>query len=55
LDEKTLSRDLYNTEEIRKIVALHMSGRKNYEEAIYLLYTFEIWYRMFMDDSKCEE
>jgi len=55
LDEKTLSRDLYNTEEIRRIVAQHMSGRKNYEEAIYLLYTFEMWYRLFMDDRKCEE
>jgi len=49
LDEKTLSRDLYNSEEIRRIVSQHMRGVKNYEEIIYLLLTFEVWARLFID------
>lgn len=52
LDQKTLSRDFYNTDEIRRIVSQHMCGRKNYEEIIYLLFTFEIWYRLFIDKTK---
>lgn len=50
LDEKTHSRDLYNTEEIKRIVSQHMSGKKNYEEIIYLLCTFEMWLRLFVDN-----
>jgi hypothetical protein len=50
LDEKTHSRDLYNTKEIKRIVSQHMSGKKNYEEIIYLLYTFEMWLRLFVDN-----
>jgi len=53
LDEKTLSRDFYNKEEIKRIVSQHMSGIKNYEEIIYLLFTFEIWTRLFIDKSRC--
>jgi asparagine synthase (glutamine-hydrolysing) len=49
LDEKTLSRDFYNPTEIKRIVSKHMCGRKNYEEIIYLLFTFEMWYRLFID------
>jgi asparagine synthase (glutamine-hydrolysing) len=52
LDEKTLSRDFYNPTEIKRIVSKHMCGRKNYEEIIYLLFTFEMWYRLFIDDRK---
>ena len=49
LDETTLSRDLYNAEEIRRVVSHHMCGIKNNEEIIYLLFTFEIWTRLFID------
>jgi asparagine synthase (glutamine-hydrolysing) len=49
LDETTLSRDLYNAEEIRSVVSQHMCGIKNNEEIIYLLFTFEIWARLFID------
>jgi asparagine synthase (glutamine-hydrolysing) len=52
LDEKTHARDLYNKKEIKKMLAQHMSGRKNHEEAIYLLFTFEMWLRLFLDNSK---
>lgn len=54
LDEKTLSRGLYNSEEIRRIVSQHMCGVKNYEEIIYLLLTFEVWARIFIDNEKYE-
>ncbi len=49
LDEKTLSRKLYNPQEIKSIVSQHMNGRRNFEEIIYLLFTFEMWHRRFID------
>jgi asparagine synthase (glutamine-hydrolysing) len=49
LDERTLSRNLYNPREIKRIVSQHMSGRRNFEEIIYLLFTFEMWCRLFLD------
>lgn len=49
LDDKTLGRSFYDTEEIRRIVSQHMSGMKNHEEIIYLLLTFELWARLFID------
>jgi len=49
LDDRTLSRDLYNTEEIRRVLSQHMHGLRNYDEIIYLLLTFEIWARLFID------
>jgi asparagine synthase (glutamine-hydrolysing) len=49
LDKRTLSRNLYNPQEIKRIVSQHMSGRRNFEEIIYLLFTFEMWYRLFLD------
>jgi asparagine synthase (glutamine-hydrolysing) len=50
LDERTLSRNLYNPQEIKRIVSHHMSGRRNLEEIIYLLFTFEMWHRLFIDN-----
>lgn len=55
LDETTLSRDLYNTEEIRRVVSQHMCGIRNDEEIIYLLFTFEIWARLFIDNSSLSQ
>jgi len=49
LDDRTLARNFYDTEEIRRIVSRHMSGMKNHEEIIYLLLTFELWARLFID------
>lgn len=51
LDDRTLARNFYDTEEIRRIVSQHMSGLKNHEEIIYLLLTFEVWARLFIDED----
>ena len=51
LSERTLSRDLYDREEVKKIISEHMSGMKNHEEIVYLLLTFEVWARLFIDDG----
>jgi asparagine synthase (glutamine-hydrolysing) len=49
LDERALARPYFNPNCIKKILDLHMSGKKNYSELIGLLLTFELWNRQFLD------
>jgi asparagine synthase (glutamine-hydrolysing) len=49
LDEKTLSRGLYNSEKIKNIFSRHMVGIRNEAEIIYLLLTLELWFRRSLD------
>ena len=50
LDERTLHRGYFKPESIRKLINLHMHGRKNYSKELGLLLTFELWNRMFIDE-----
>ena len=49
LDNRTLERPYFNQEYIKKIIDLHMSGKKNNFELIGRLLTFELWNRQFID------
>ena len=50
LDKKTLLRGYFSPEGIKKLVDLHMSGKKNYATELGLLVTFELWHREFIDN-----
>ena len=49
LGERALERRYFNHECVKKIIDLHMSGKKNYSELIGRLLTFELWNRQFLD------
>ena len=54
LDERTLNRKYFNRNFIIKMVNDHMSYRKDYTQLIFILLTFELWHRMFMEGEKYE-
>lgn len=49
LDERTLSREYFNREFIVKMISDHMAYKRDYTQLIFLLLTFELWYRMFIE------
>lgn len=49
LDERTLSRRYFNRDFIIRMVKDHMIYKKDYTQAIFILLTFELWYRMFIE------
>ncbi|MCX9083027.1 MAG: asparagine synthase-related protein [Candidatus Methanoperedens sp.] len=49
LEERTINRQYFNKKNIRKILDLHISGKKDYSELIGRLLTFELWNRLFID------
>jgi asparagine synthase (glutamine-hydrolysing) len=54
VDDCLLSNDsslqkYFDQQYIRKIVELHCSGREEYLRQIYLLVSFELWHRTFID------
>lgn len=52
LDERTLSRKYFNRNFIFKMVRDHMSYKKDYTQLIFLLLTFELWYRIFIEGEE---
>jgi len=55
LDERTLSRKYFNREFIIGMVRDHMSYKKDYTQLIFLLLTFELWYRIFIEGEEVEK
>jgi len=51
LDERTLSRKYFNRNFIIRMVEDHMTYRKDYTQLIFLLLTFELWHRIFIDEE----
>ncbi len=49
LDERTLGREYFNREFIVKMISDHMVYKRDYTQLIFLLLTFELWYRMFIE------
>ena len=49
LDERTLSREYFNREFIFKMIREHMAYKRDYTQLIFLLLTFELWYRIFIE------
>jgi len=49
LDEKTLTRGIFNPETIRKVVRDHMSNKRDYTDTIGTLVSIELWFRLFID------
>ena len=51
LNQRTLSRNYFNREYIFKMVDEHMNGKKNWGIQLCALLTFELWHRLFIDES----
>jgi asparagine synthase (glutamine-hydrolysing) len=51
LDEKTLTRGIFDPEAIKKILSDHMSRKKDYSLTIGKLISLELWFRLFIDDQ----
>jgi len=51
LNEKTMSRGYFNREYITQIIKEHMSGKKDYARQLCALLTFELWHRLFVDET----
>jgi len=49
LDSKSLARPYVNPEAVRKIVAGHLKGNRNYTTEIHRLLTLELTHRLFLD------
>lgn len=48
LDERTMSRGIFNADWVRHLVARHQSG-EDHAERLWMLINFEIWQRRFLD------
>lgn len=48
-DEAVKRRGLFRPEEVRKIVALNLSGREDYNLQVFQLLNLELWHRQFID------
>ena len=51
LSKKTLGREFFNSEYIKKIITEHSTGKKNHRLIIWSLLSFEWWCRIFLDRS----
>lgn len=51
LSEKSSVNKYFNKEYIKEIIRLHEEKKENYMRHIYLLVTFELWNRQFIDNS----
>jgi len=49
LDERSAVGRYFNRDYVRGLLSLHESGRRNYLRHIYLLMSFELWHRRFID------
>ncbi|MBN1762682.1 MAG: hypothetical protein JW878_06380, partial [Methanomicrobia archaeon] len=49
LDERTLNRKYFNRDFIKRMVNDHMSYKKDYTQLLFILVTFELWHRLFID------
>jgi asparagine synthase (glutamine-hydrolysing) len=54
LSERSLSRNIFNSNYVREIVARHNAG-ENHDERIWFLVNFEIWQRQFIDGERADE
>ena len=51
LGDKSIKRGYFNKDYMKHILDEHTSGKKNYERRIWVLLNFELWHRMFIDNS----
>lgn len=51
LDSKTLGRGYFNEKFVIQMIRDHMSYRKNYGRILCALLTFELWHRLFFDET----
>jgi hypothetical protein len=51
LDERTLKRGYFNENYVHEMVESHMSSRKDCGKELCALLTFELWHRLFFDET----
>lgn len=51
LDKKTIDREIFCPDFVKKMLDLHVSGLKNYTRQIRLLLVIELWFRIFIDNN----
>ncbi len=49
LSQRAQGRGYFNPEAIKKVVGLHISGKKNYNMQLWALLMLELWHKKFMD------
>lgn len=49
MERRALDRGYFDKTEIKKMLAEHRSGARDWTDALWLLYTFELWQRQFID------
>ena len=47
--KKALQRGYFDESMIRKMLAAHRRGTRDFTDALWLLYTFELWHQRFLD------
>jgi asparagine synthase (glutamine-hydrolysing) len=50
LDKRTLGRKYFNASYIEKLLKSHRSEQRDYQNQIWMLLTFELWHRVFIDE-----
>jgi asparagine synthase (glutamine-hydrolysing) len=51
LDKVTMNRGYFNASYIEKLLKSHRSGQRDYQNQIWMLLSFEVWHRVFIDDA----
>ena len=51
LDKRTLGRKYFNASYIEKLLKSHRNEQRDYQNQIWMLLTFELWHRVFIDDA----
>ena len=52
LSDKTIERDLFNSNQLQKIIKKHISNEHDYSTILYRLLSVELWFRIFIDKKK---
>jgi asparagine synthase (glutamine-hydrolysing) len=51
LDRRTRERGYFNVSYVEKILKAHRNGQRDYQSQIWMLVNFELWQRVFLDES----
>ncbi len=55
LGERALARDMFVPDQLRSLVAAHVSGEANHSERLWSLVNLEVWSRVFLDGESVEQ
>jgi hypothetical protein len=51
LSKAARSRGYFREERVRELIDAHVTGRRNYDKQLWILFQLELWHLMFVDGT----